>query len=84
MSIDRLALRARQIRALYQRELTALHRDPSLSARDMTTHEAALWRQTAERLASLRQEAEHAGALSEEARAVFAPPPQPEIGGGDG
>lgn len=81
MSIDRLALRARQIRALYQRELTALHRDPSLSAADMAAHEAALWRQTAEQLASLRREAEQDGALSDEARALFAPPPP---GGDDG
>jgi hypothetical protein len=74
---QRLALRARQIRALYQRELTALHRDASVAPDDLPARERALWHEAAERLAELRRAVEQAGPLDDEERAAFEPPREP-------
>ena len=72
MSDQRLVLRARQIRALYQRELTALHRRPGLTEDEMREQEEVLWRQAAEKLAWLREQTEQDGVLSDAGEAVFA------------
>jgi hypothetical protein len=76
--VSRALLRARQIKALYQRELTALHRRPGLAAAVMREEETRLWCQAAAQLARLEREAEAAGLLGDEDRALLAAPAPPE------
>lgn len=79
--LPRLEIRARQIRALYQRELTALHRNESLSEETMRAQVQRLWHQTVEELQRLQRLAEsEAGELpAARATAFQLPAPPPEI-----
>ena len=71
-------IRARQIRALYQRELTSLNRDQSLDAAERKQHAESLWRQATENLERLRRTAElDLDTLPEAQRALFEPPKRP-------
>ena len=80
MSVQRALLRARQVKALYQRELTALHRDPGIAPDELPAREAALRQQAVAKLAELREEAERAGPLDEAQRAAFDAPGRPTPG----
>jgi hypothetical protein len=78
VELQRLVIRARQIKALYQREITALHRDPAYDVAARRTHAAHLWRQTTEQLAALQARAEGiAGSLTDDQQALFAAPTRP-------
>jgi hypothetical protein len=71
-------IRARQIRALYQRELTSLNRDRNLGETARKQHADSLWRQAAEQLERLRRTVEiDIDALPAEQRALFDPPKRP-------
>lgn len=87
--MQRMELRVRQIRALYQRELTALHRDPNLDEETRLRQARQLWQQASDQLSALRSRAEtQFGALDEYQRALFAAPTLPaelaEMSSGDG
>ena len=69
-------IRARQIRALYQRELTSLNRDRSLDDAERKQHAESLWRQATEKLERLRRTAD-LDTLSDPQRALFEPPKRP-------
>ena len=69
-------IRARQIRALYQRELTSLNRDQSLDAAERKQHAESLWRQATENLERLRRTAD-LDTLPDAQRALFEPPKRP-------
>ncbi|HEX3724259.1 MAG TPA: hypothetical protein VHV31_15840 [Nitrolancea sp.] len=71
-------IRARQIKALYQRELTSLNRDRSLDDAIRKRQAELLWRQTTERLERLQGAVElDLDALPDEQRALFDPPQRP-------
>ena len=75
---ERSILRARQVKALYQRELTAVHRDANLSDDEKAMQARLLWEQVTTQLDGLRREVEAATAeLSPEQRADLAPPERP-------
>ncbi len=48
-------LRARQIKALYQREITGLNRNPHLDDDARREHAERLWQQANERISRLRE-----------------------------
>jgi hypothetical protein len=76
--VQQQLIRARQIRALYQRELTSLNRDRSLDEADRKRYAESLWRQTTEQLERLHRAAElDLGTLPDEQRALFEPPKRP-------
>ncbi len=71
-------IRARQIKALYQRELTALNRNPLLKDDERKAHAEALWRQACGQLDRLRASpGVNVATLTAEERAVFDPPKRP-------
>ena len=76
--VERAVLRVRQVKALYQRELTALNRDPNLDDDTRRARAERLWRQANDQIARLRQSVEEELAeLSVERRAEFDPPKRP-------
>jgi hypothetical protein len=71
-------IRARQIRALYQRELTSLNRDRNLDEAARKQRADSLWRQAAEQLERLRRTVEiDLDTLPAEQRGLFDPPKRP-------
>jgi len=71
-------LRARQVKALYQREITALNRNPHLDDCERRDHASRLWQQASEQIARLRESvASELNELDAEDRAVFDPPRKP-------
>ena len=71
-------IRARQIRALYQRELTSLNRERNLDEAARKQRAESLWRQAAEQLERLRHAAQvDLNELPAEQRALFDPPKRP-------
>ena len=71
-------IRARQVRALYQRELTSLNRDRSLDEAERSAHAESLWRQATAQLERLRSAAgTNLDTLPTEQRALFDPPKRP-------
>ena len=75
---ERIILRARQVKALYQRELTALHRNTGLSDDEKAVQARLLWEQVSTQLDGLRRQVEVAAAeLPPEQRAALAPPERP-------
>jgi hypothetical protein len=76
--VQQAIIRARQIKALYQRELTSLNRDRSLDDAIRKRQAELLWRQTTERLERLQGAVElDLDALPDEQRALFDPPQRP-------
>jgi len=69
-------IRARQIRALYRRELTALNRDPGIDDATRITRAESLWRQSTAQLERVRSSLDLA-ALPEDERALFEPLDRP-------
>lgn len=69
-------IRARQIRALYRRELTTLNRDPGIDDATRLTRAESLWRQSTAQLERVRAALDFA-ALSEDERALFEPLTRP-------
>lgn len=63
-------IRARQIRALYRRELTALNRDPSIDDATRITRAESLWRQATSQLERVRASLD-LDDLPEDERALF-------------
>ncbi len=73
-----ILIRARQIKALYQRELTALNRNSHLKDDERKAHAEALWRQASGQIDRLRaMQGVNLEALTAEERAVFDPPKRP-------
>ncbi len=71
-------IRARQIKALYQRELTALNRNRHLSEEARAEQAERLWRQANDQIERIRLSLGSAlGAFSEEEQALFDPPKRP-------
>jgi hypothetical protein len=76
--VQQAIIRARQIKALYQRELTSLNRDRSLDDAIRKRQAEFLWRQTTEQLERLRGAVElDLETLPDEQRALFDPPQRP-------
>jgi hypothetical protein len=70
-------LRARQIRALYRRELTALNRDSSIDEATRIERAESLWRQSTDQLEQLRA-ALDLDTLPDDERALFEPLSRPD------
>ncbi len=71
-------LRARQIKALYQREITALNRNPHLDADSRRDQAERLWQQANQRMSRLRESvASDFESFSADDRALFDPPRRP-------
>jgi hypothetical protein len=71
-------IRARQIKALYQRELTALNRNPYLDQQTRTEHAERLWLQASEQIARLRQTVQpEFERFSDDERSLFDAPKRP-------
>ncbi len=71
-------IRAHQIKALYQRELTALNRDPHLDNTARIDHAERLWRQANEQIERLRRSVEHdLDSFTDDQRSLFNPPRRP-------
>lgn len=76
--VERSLIRIKQVKALYQRELTALNRNPSLDAEARHVQAERLWRQANEQIATLRHAvAKSLETMSDEQRSVFEPPKRP-------
>jgi hypothetical protein len=70
-------LRARQIRALYRRELTALNRDPGVDDTTRVTRAESLWQQATAQLERVRTGLD-IDTLPVDERALFEPLPRPD------
>lgn len=71
-------IRAKQVKALYQRELTALNRNPHIGDDERKAHAGALWRQAAEQLDRLRaMPGSSLESMTDEERLIFDPPKRP-------
>lgn len=71
-------IRARQIKALYQRELTTLNRNPHLSDEMRQEQAERLWRQANDQIEGLRASLEAARErLNDEQRSMLEPPKRP-------
>jgi hypothetical protein len=70
-------IRARQIRALYRRELTTPNRDAGIDDPTRRTRAESLWQQATAQLERVRDTLDVA-ALSEDERALFEPLPRPD------
>jgi len=76
--VQQQLIRARQIRALYQRELTSLNRDRNLDDAERKQRAESLWRQATEKLEHLRRTANlDLDTLTVEQRILFEPPKRP-------
>ena len=69
-------IRARQIKALYQRELTSLNRDRNLDDATRRQRAESLWLQACAQIERLRVDFDVDG-LTDEQRALFEPPKRP-------
>jgi len=69
-------IRARQIKALYQRELTSLNRDRNLDDATRRQRAESLWLQACTQIERLRVDFDVDG-LPDEQRALFEPPKRP-------
>ena len=69
-------IRARQVRALYRRELTALNRDPGIDDATRVTRAESLWRQATAQIERMSTSLD-LDALPEDERALFAPLTRP-------
>jgi hypothetical protein len=70
-------LRARQLRALYRRELTALNRDAGIDDATRLERAESLWRQSTDQLDRLRAALDLA-TLPDDEHALFDPLPRPD------
>ena len=71
-------IRVRQIKALYQRELTALNRNPHFDRETRNEQAERLWRQACQQIERLRPTAElDFDRFTEDQRRLFDPPPRP-------
>ncbi|MGA7669324.1 MAG: hypothetical protein WBW04_02825 [Nitrolancea sp.] len=71
-------LRARQIKALYQREITALNRNPHLGDEERREHAVRLWRQATDQIARLRDSvAAEFDSFDNADQKIFDPPRRP-------
>lgn len=70
-------IRARQIRALYRRELTALNRDAGIDDATRVTRAESLWHQATDQLERVRA-ALDLDALPDDERALFDPLSRPD------
>ena len=71
-------IRARQIRALYQRELTALNRNRHLDTETRNEYADRLWRQASEQIERLRGVVERdLTTFDDDERSLFAAPKRP-------
>lgn len=76
--MQRHLIRLRQIRALYQRELTSLNRDPNIDDATRRQRAEALWQQATDQIARIRLMAEaDLTSLADDERALFDPPKRP-------
>ena len=69
-------IRARQFRALYRRELTALNRDSGIDEATRITRAESLWRQATAQLERVRAGLD-LDTLPEDDRTLFEPLPRP-------
>ena len=77
--MQHILIRARQIKALYQRELTALNRNPHLDELQRKAHAERLWCQAYDQISQLRQSAEaDLATLPSEQRSILEPPKRPD------
>ncbi len=71
-------IRARQIRALYQRELTALNRNPHVSTETRNELTERLWQQANEQIGRLRGTVERdLTTFTDDERSLFTAPRRP-------
>lgn len=72
-------IRARQIKALYQRELTALNRNPHLDIETRNAHAERLWRQASEQIERVRRSLEaDVASFADDQRSLLDPPRRPD------